>query len=302
MQIVSSTVGSPTNTGWKRRCSAASFSTYFWYSSSVVAPMQCSSPRASAGLSRLPASIAPSRSARADQRVHLVDEQDDVALGALHLVEHGLEPLLELAAVFRAGDQAAHVERHQLAVLEAVGHVAVGDAQREAFGDRGLADAGLADQDRVVLGPAGEDLHGAADFLVAADHGIELARLGHFGEVAGVFAERVVGFLRAGGVRLPPAAQVGDRCLERLGGEARRLQRLPRSGGRRQRQREQHALDGDVAVAALGRGLLGLVEHAHRVVVEARGRLRAAARNRGDLAQRGVDPLHRHRRDCRPRG
>ena len=58
--MVSSTLGSPTNTGWKRRASAASFSTCLRYSSSVVAPMQCSSPRASAGLSRLEASIAPS--------------------------------------------------------------------------------------------------------------------------------------------------------------------------------------------------------------------------------------------------
>ena len=58
--MVSGTVGSPTNTGWKRRSSAASFSIYLRYSSSVVAPMQCSSPRASAGFSRLPASIAPS--------------------------------------------------------------------------------------------------------------------------------------------------------------------------------------------------------------------------------------------------
>ena len=60
IEIVSSTVGSETNTGWKRRASAASFSTCFLYSSSVVAPMQCSSPRASAGLSRFDASMAPS--------------------------------------------------------------------------------------------------------------------------------------------------------------------------------------------------------------------------------------------------
>ena len=55
--MVSSTVGSVTNTGWKRRSSAASFSMYLRYSSSVVAPMACSSPRASAGLSMLPASM-----------------------------------------------------------------------------------------------------------------------------------------------------------------------------------------------------------------------------------------------------
>ena len=60
IETVSSTVGSETNTGWKRRASAASFSTCFLYSSSVVAPMQCRSPRASAGFSRLDASIAPS--------------------------------------------------------------------------------------------------------------------------------------------------------------------------------------------------------------------------------------------------
>ncbi len=60
MAIVDSTEGSSTSTFWKRRSSAASFSTYLRYSSSVVAPTQCSSPRASAGFSMLPASIAPS--------------------------------------------------------------------------------------------------------------------------------------------------------------------------------------------------------------------------------------------------
>ena len=58
--MVSSTLGSSTSTGWKRRSSAASFSMYLRYSVSVVAPIMCSSPRASIGLSMLPASIAPS--------------------------------------------------------------------------------------------------------------------------------------------------------------------------------------------------------------------------------------------------
>jgi hypothetical protein len=60
IEIVSSTEGSSTTTGWKRRSSAASFSMYLRYSSSVVAPIVCSSPRASIGLSRFEASIAPS--------------------------------------------------------------------------------------------------------------------------------------------------------------------------------------------------------------------------------------------------
>ena len=58
--MVSSTDGSLTKMGWNRRSSAASFSTCFRYSSSVVAPMQRSSPRARAGFSMFEASIAPS--------------------------------------------------------------------------------------------------------------------------------------------------------------------------------------------------------------------------------------------------
>ena len=58
--MVSSTEGWSTMTGWNRRSRAASFSMCFLYSSRVVAPMQCSSPRASAGLRRLLASMAPS--------------------------------------------------------------------------------------------------------------------------------------------------------------------------------------------------------------------------------------------------
>ena len=57
---VSSTLGSPTSTCWKRRSSAGSFSMFSRYSSSVVAPTMRSSPRASMGLSMLPASIEPS--------------------------------------------------------------------------------------------------------------------------------------------------------------------------------------------------------------------------------------------------
>ena len=49
--------------------------------------------------------------AGADERVQLVDEQDHAALGRRDLLEHGLQALLELAAVLRAGDQRAEIER-----------------------------------------------------------------------------------------------------------------------------------------------------------------------------------------------
>ena len=97
--------------------------------------------------------------------------------GLLDLVQHGLEALLELAAVLRAGEERADVERDHAAVAKRVGDVAVDDALGEALDDRGLAHAGLADQDGVVLGAAREDLDHTADLLVAADDGVELLLL-----------------------------------------------------------------------------------------------------------------------------
>ena len=88
-----------------------------------------------------------------DERVDLVDEQDDVAAG-LDLLEHLLEALLEVTAVAGPGDEGAEVERVELLVLERLGHLARGDGLGEALDDGGLADAGLTDEHRVVLGAA----------------------------------------------------------------------------------------------------------------------------------------------------
>ena len=111
--------------------------------------------------------------AGADQRVDLVDEDDDVGV-LLELFDDPLEPLLELAAVLRAGDDEREVEREDALVGDEERHVAVDDALRQAFDDGGLADARLAEEDRIVLRAAGEDLDDALDFLLAADERIEL--------------------------------------------------------------------------------------------------------------------------------
>ncbi len=115
--------------------------------------------------------------AGADDRVQLVDEEHDPTVARANLGEHGLQPLLELSAVLRAGQQRADVERPDAAVLQALRDVARDDPLREPLGDRGLADARLTDQHRVVLRAPREDLDHAANLLVAADHRIELPRL-----------------------------------------------------------------------------------------------------------------------------
>ena len=168
-------------------------------------------------------------------------------------MQHGLEPLLELAAIFGAGDQRAHVERQQLLVLQALRHVAVDDALGEALDDGGLADARLADQHRVVLGAARQHLDGAADFLVAADHRVELAVARRLGQVAGVFLERVIGVLGRCRIRRAALAQRLDGGVEVLRRDAGARQDLAGVAVLVERERQQQPLDGDVAVA----GLLG---------------------------------------------
>src|SRR4029079_12977784 len=161
MSTVCSMVGSSTMTGWKRRSSAASRSMYLRYSSSVVAPMPWSSPRESGGLGRRRAELAPRERrledvrrvdrafcrARADERVELVDEEDRV-VGVPELLDDLLQALLELAAVLGPRDQRPDVEGQDPLVEQGLRNVPVDDPVGQALRDRGLADAGLADQRR----------------------------------------------------------------------------------------------------------------------------------------------------------
>src|SRR3982751_4898169 len=206
ISIASVLLGGSTVMAWKRRARAASFSMYLRYSSKVVAPMHWISPRLSAGLRAVGGAHRPFGAAGADERVELVDEEDDV-LGAAYLVHDGLDALLELAAVLRAGDHHGEVEDDEAAVVEDLGDVVPDDHLGEAFDDGGLADAGFTQQHGVVLLPAAEDLDDAFDLVLAADDGVELAFAGELGEVA---AEAVEGgglglalvrlfFLAAGG-------------------------------------------------------------------------------------------------------
>jgi hypothetical protein len=43
--------------------------------------------------------------------VELIDEQDDLSVGARHLFEQGLQPLLERATELRSRDHAGQLER-----------------------------------------------------------------------------------------------------------------------------------------------------------------------------------------------
>ncbi len=238
---------------------------------------------------------------RPHQGVDLVDEQHDVAPGA-DLLQHLLEALLEVAAVPGAGHQGPQVEGVDLLALEGLGDLAGDDALRQALDDGRLAHPGLAHQHRVVLGPAGEDLHDPVDLPLPADDRVELALPGVLGEVAAELVEHRGpaaallggaaalgpaaapptrgGFLPTGGLfgvrageklddRLAHLVQFGPELLQHLGGHALALAD----------QAEEDVLGADVVVAQLQ----GLAQRQLEDLLGSRGE--------GDVAAGGLRPL-----------
>src|SRR5438876_2972143 len=173
------------------------------------------------------------RRARTDQRVQLVDEEHHLATGP-DFIEDLLQALFELAAVLGAGDERAHVEREHPLAAQRLGDVAEHDLLGQAFGNRSLADAGLADQRRVVLGPAGQDLDDPLDLGLAADHRDEGVLGRQVRQVAAELVEQGrLGWLLRGGRLFVEAAlvqqavdlaahllEVGTEVLEDVGGDA----------------------------------------------------------------------------------
>jgi hypothetical protein len=112
--------------------------------------------------------------AGADERVQLVEEGDDLALALLDLLEHGLEPLLELPAVLRAGDHAARSSATMLLPRSDSGRRPRRCAERDPRRRRSSRRR-LTDEHGVVLRAPAEHLDDAADLVVAADDRVELA-------------------------------------------------------------------------------------------------------------------------------
>ena len=203
--------------------------------------------------------------AGAHQGVQLVDEDDGVLI--LHQLLHdGLEPLFELAAVLGAGDDQRKIERQDALVGQERRHVALGDALRQALDDGGLADARLADQHRIVLGAAAENLDDPLQFVVAPDQRIERVVHGGLGEVAAELGQQRA-FLGPGGRHL---FALRTRQFFADGGKAQSalVQDLGRETFLFAQQAQQQVLGADVLVVQ-PLGFFGAVgQHALALVAE----------------------------------
>nr|AGE14099.1 hypothetical protein Bpseu9_09100 [uncultured prokaryote] len=143
-----------------------------------------------------------------------IDEDDGLPLVLSQLLEHGLEAFLEFAPIFGASQQGRHVQSQYALVAQTVGHLVVDDPLGQSFDDGGFSDAGFADQHRVVLGSALQDLDDPADFIIPSDDRVQFAEPSPFGEIQGVFLERFARSFAVLAGDSGPAAQGFDRLFQ----------------------------------------------------------------------------------------
>ena len=157
---------------------------------------------------------------RADHRVQFIDEQNHLPIALLNFLNDSLEPILKLAAIFGAGDQAPMSSAMIRLFLSDLRHIAIDHPNRQPFDDRGLSHARLANQHRIVLGPACKHLHRPADFLVAADDRIEFSLPCHLDQIAPITLEGLVLFFGILVGDALPAADFLEGVEDRVVGDA----------------------------------------------------------------------------------
>ena len=151
--------------------------------------MQRSSPLASAGLIRFEASITPPEAAPAPMTVW-ISSMKRIAPGCfLTSASTAFRRFSKSPRYFVPATREPMSKRIDRGIEQHLGHLILHDHAREALGDRGLADAGLADVERIVLAPPAEDLDGALDLELAADQRIDLALARGLVEVGGVLLQ-----------------------------------------------------------------------------------------------------------------
>ena len=105
--------------------------------------------------------------------MELVNEQDYIRI-LRHLVDDGFQPLLEISSILRSCHDRTHVQRNESLVGKHRRDVSCNYLDSNAFHYGGFADSRVADQHRVVLSAASQNLDHALNFGFSSNERIEL--------------------------------------------------------------------------------------------------------------------------------
>ena len=186
--------------------------------------------------------------AGAYQGVRFVDKQNGGHGRRLDFVNDALETFFKFSLDGGPGLKASHIQTDKAGSLQRVRHVAPDDLQRQPLDDGGLAHAGIADKNGIVLAAARQNVDHLADLRAAGKNGINATLPGFFRKVCGVALQAAFLARRGGrGAALLPGEgfiQASHEAFQRVGGN---LAQLPENrhgavagwiGQQRQNQRE----------------------------------------------------------------
>ena len=133
---------------------------------------------------------------RADQRVELVDKENDCSGRLLDFPQNRFQPVFEFAAILGSGQHPAKIQRDHLLLFESLRNVPGDDALRQSFDDGGFAHTRLSDQHGIVLGSARQDLDDPPDLVVPSDDRIQFAAPGEVREIARISLQCLIFLFR----------------------------------------------------------------------------------------------------------
>ena len=224
-----------------------------------------------------------------DDGMQFIDEEQDLALAPLDILKDRFETFLEFAPVLGTGHKRAHIQREDLLVLQAVRNIATGDPLCQPLDNGCLADTGLTDQNRVVLGLSGKDPDHIADLGIPADHGIHLLRPGLGNKFFAVFFQGVIGRLGIVAGHALVAAHCGQSLEKSLPVDAVVLEQAFQRAVRVLDQGQEEVLDTDILIAK--RLCLALCAQQGLIHLSAHINARVAALNLGEALYGALDAV-----------
>ncbi len=85
--------------------------------------------------------------------VELINKEDDPSVRFCYFVYNRFQPFLKLTPEFGTCYESPYVQCKQGFVLKPIGNITLKNALSQAFHNRGFTNAGLSDEDRIVLCP-----------------------------------------------------------------------------------------------------------------------------------------------------
>ena len=115
--------------------------------------------------------------------MNLINIQNNLALALNHLLNYPLQALLKLTLILGTRNKCTHIKRINKLVLKILRHITMHNPLRKPLRNSRLTNARLTHKNRIVLGPAAEDLQHPANLLITAYHRIKFPLSGQIHQI-----------------------------------------------------------------------------------------------------------------------